>query len=173
MFGARRAAAALAGLAKALEEIGGEELERRHGEVQRLLQSDGVTYNTYDDPQGSQRLWLVDNIPLLMTGEEWSELAAGLEQRSRLLNALLADLYDQRLALRQGWLPPELVFAHPGFLPPCHRSLPEGRRWLIFHGVDLARGPDGVSRFTATAPSRPPAPGTPWKAASFWRGPCR
>ena len=133
-------------MVKILEALGGAELERRHGEVQRLLQSDGVTYNTYDDPHGSQRLWLVDNIPLLMTGEEWSELAAGLAQRSRLLNALLADLYGPRMAIRQGWLPPELVFAHPGFLPPCHRSLPEDRRWLVFHGVDLARGPDGVIR---------------------------
>lgn len=133
-------------MAKALEELGGEELERRHNEVQRLLQSDGVTYNTYDDPQGPQRLWLVDSIPLLMTGEEWSELAAGLAQRSRLLNTLLADIYGPRMTIRQGWLPPELVFAHPGFLPPCHQSLPDGRRWLIFHGVDLARGPDGVIR---------------------------
>ena len=133
-------------LAKALEDIGGVELERRHNEVQRLLQADGVTYNTYDDPQGSQRLWLVDTIPLLMTGEEWSELAAGLEQRSRLLNALLADLYGPRTAIREGWLPPELIFSHPGFLPACHKSLPAARRWLIFHGVDLARGPDGVIR---------------------------
>jgi len=44
-------------MAQSLEEIGGEELERRHGEVQRLLQTDGVTYNTYDDPQGPQRHW--------------------------------------------------------------------------------------------------------------------
>ncbi|MFZ1830326.1 MAG: circularly permuted type 2 ATP-grasp protein [Candidatus Competibacteraceae bacterium] len=133
-------------MAQSLETIGGEELERRHGEVQRLLQTDGVTYNTYDDPQGPQRHWLVDPIPLLMTGEEWTTLAEGLEQRSRLMNALLVDLYDRRLAIRQGWLPPELVYAHPGFLHPCHRSLPDGNRWLIFHGVDLARGPDGVFR---------------------------
>jgi uncharacterized circularly permuted ATP-grasp superfamily protein/uncharacterized alpha-E superfamily protein len=133
-------------LARFLEETGGEELERRLAEVQRLLQADGVTYNTYDDPHGSQRHWLVDPIPLLMTGEEWSVLAEGLEQRSRLMNALLADLYDRRLAIRQGWLPPELIHAHPGFLPPCHQSLPAGSRWLIFHGVDLARGPDGAFR---------------------------
>jgi uncharacterized circularly permuted ATP-grasp superfamily protein/uncharacterized alpha-E superfamily protein len=133
-------------MAESLEEIGGDELERRHGEVQRLLQTDGVTYNTYDDPQGPQRHWLVDPIPLLMTGEEWTTLAEGLEQRSRLMNALLVDLYDRRLAIRQGWLPPELVYAHPGFLHPCHRSLPDSSRWLIFHGVDLARGPDGVFR---------------------------
>lgn len=133
-------------ITQALEDIGGEELERRHGEVQRLLQTDGVTYNTYDDPHGSQRHWLVDPIPLLMTGEEWTTLAEGLEQRSRLMNALLADLYDRRLAIRQGWLPPELIYAHPGFLHACHRSLPDGHRWLIFHGVDLGRGPDGVFR---------------------------
>ncbi|HRX72347.1 MAG: circularly permuted type 2 ATP-grasp protein [Candidatus Competibacteraceae bacterium] len=133
-------------IAKSLEEIGGEELERRHGEVQRLLQTDGVTYNTYDDLRSSQRHWLVDPIPLLMTGEEWSELATGLEQRTRLMNALLADLYGQRLAIRQGWLPPELIYPHPGFLAPCHQSLPAGQRELIFHGIDLARGPDGVFR---------------------------
>ena len=133
-------------LLQSLEELGGRELERRHAEVQRLLQADGVTYNTYDDPRGSHRHWLVDPIPLLMTGEEWETLAAGLAQRSRLLNALLADLYSQRLTIRQGWLPPELIYAYPGFLPPCHQSLPAGCRWLIFHGVDLARGPDGVIR---------------------------
>jgi len=81
-----------------------------------------------------------------MTGEEWSDLAVGMEQRSRLLNALLADLYGSQMAIRQGWLPPELIYAHPGFLHACHQSLPEGCRWLIFHGVDLARGPDGLFR---------------------------
>jgi len=133
-------------LARFLEETGGEEMGRRYAEIQRLLQVDGVTYNTYGDPHGAPRRWLVDPLPLLMTGEEWSTLAAGMEQRSRLLNALLADLYDQRLAIRQGWLPPELVHAHPGFLHPCHLSLPAGSRWLIFHGIDLARGPDGQFR---------------------------
>ncbi|MCB1776844.1 MAG: circularly permuted type 2 ATP-grasp protein [Candidatus Competibacteraceae bacterium] len=133
-------------IAKSLEEIGGEELERRHSEVQCLLQTDGVTYNTYDDLRSAQQHWLVDPIPLLMTGEEWSELASGLEQRTRLMNALLADLYSQRLVIRQGWLPPELIYSHPGFLAPCHQSLPAGQRELIFHGVDLARGPDGVFR---------------------------
>jgi uncharacterized circularly permuted ATP-grasp superfamily protein/uncharacterized alpha-E superfamily protein len=133
-------------LARFLGEIGGKELERRHAEVQRLLREDGVTYNAYGDPRGAPRGWLVDLLPLLMTGEEWNALAAGLEQRSRLLNALLTDLYDQRRALRQGWLPPELVYAHPGFLHPCHQALPAGSRWLIFHGVDLARGPDGAFR---------------------------
>jgi uncharacterized circularly permuted ATP-grasp superfamily protein len=40
-----------------------------------------------------------------------------MEQRSRLLNALLADLYGPRLAIRQGWLPPELIYASPWLSP--------------------------------------------------------
>ncbi|MFO1370960.1 MAG: circularly permuted type 2 ATP-grasp protein [Candidatus Competibacteraceae bacterium] len=133
-------------LVRLLDGMGSEELAHRQAEVQRLLQEDGVTYNTYDDPHGSQRHWVVDTIPLLMTGEEWGVLATGLEQRSRLLNALLADLYGPRVAIRQGWLPPELVYTQPTFLHPCHQTLPEGRRWLIFHGIDLARSPDGTFR---------------------------
>lgn len=146
-------------LLRFLEEIGGVELKRRHGEIQRLLQADGVTYNSYGDPHGNAQRWLVDPIPLLMTGEEWTGLAAGLEQRSRLLNALLADLYDRRVVIRQGWLPPELVYAYPGFLHPCHQSLPAGHRWLIFHGVDLARGPDGVFRVYADRAQAPAGAG--------------
>jgi len=126
-----------------LEELGVEELERRYDEVQRLLQENGVTYNVYDDSRGAQRPWVVDPIPLLLTGEEWTEVEAGLAQRSRLLNCLLEDLYGPRNVIRQGLLPPELVYAHPGFLHACHGALPKGKRWLIFHAVDLARAPDG------------------------------
>ena len=133
-------------LARFLEETGGTELERRQTEIQRLLQADGVTYNSFGDPHGSRQRWLVDLVPLLMTGDEWNALATGLEQRSRLLNALLGDLYDRRLALRQGWLPPELIYACPGFIRACYQTLPAGSRWLTFHGVDLARGPDGAFR---------------------------
>ena len=53
-------------MARFLEGVGGVELERRYREIQRLLQADGVTYNTYDDPHGSQRHWLLDPVPLLV-----------------------------------------------------------------------------------------------------------
>lgn len=132
-------------LARFLEDTGLSELQRRRTEIQRLLQADGVTYNSYGKEATPQQ-WRLDPVPLLMSGEEWAMLAVGLEQRSRLLNALLADLYDRRLAIRQGWLPPELVYADPGFLHPCHQSVSLSNRWLIWHGIDLARGPDGVLR---------------------------
>lgn len=132
------------GLVHYLDSIGPEELSRRHEEVLRLLQENGVTYNVYDDPRDLQRPWIMDPIPLLITGEEWAVIEAGLVQRSRLLNRLLADLYGPRTVIRQGVLPAALIYGHPGFLHPCHESLPADRRWLIFHGVDLARTADGA-----------------------------
>jgi uncharacterized circularly permuted ATP-grasp superfamily protein/uncharacterized alpha-E superfamily protein len=123
----------------AFEEMGIEELERRNDELQRLLQENGVTYNVHGDSRDSQRPWVVDPIPVLMTSEEWAAIETGLQQRAQLFNLLLEDLYGPHTIIRQGLLPPELIYAYPGFQRPCHESLPQGRPWLVFHAVDLAR----------------------------------
>lgn len=130
-------------LMQTVDAMGVEELNQRYDDVQRQLQENGVTYNIFDGPRGSQRPWVVDPIPVLMAEEEWRSVECGLQQRTRLLNTLLADLYGPRTVIRQGLLPPELIYAHPGYLRPCHESLPEGIRWLTFHAVDLARAADG------------------------------
>ncbi len=64
-------------------------------------------------------------------------------QRARLLNAILADVYGSQTLLEQGVLPPELVFAHPGFLRPCHGLPVPNNCYLHFYAVDLGRDPDG------------------------------
>ncbi|TCO82064.1 putative circularly permuted ATP-grasp superfamily protein [Plasticicumulans lactativorans] len=130
-------------LLPALAAMGAEELTQRYDEAQRLLRENGVTFNAHEDSHGSQRAWTVDPIPLPIDGDEWAEIEAGLIQRSRLFERLLADLYGPRTVLRRGILPPELVHAHAGFLHAAWQSLPAGRRWLVFHGVTLARGADG------------------------------
>jgi len=56
----------------------------------------------------------------LISPAEWSQLEAGLIQRARLLNWILADLYGPQELLRGGHIPPALVFANPGFWRPCH-----------------------------------------------------
>ena len=47
---------------------------------------------------------------------EWSYLEAGLIQRARLLNTILADLYGPQKLLLNGDLPAALVFGNPAFL---------------------------------------------------------
>ena len=84
--------------------------------TRRLIVENGVTYNVYADPQGADRPWALDPIPLVLTGAEWQTIERGLAQRARLLEALLTDLYGPQRLLAEGVVPPGLVFGHPNFL---------------------------------------------------------
>src|SRR6267378_8324811 len=53
--------------------------------TRRLIVENGVTYNVYADPQGADRPWALEPLPLVLTTEEWREMEAGLAQRARLL----------------------------------------------------------------------------------------
>ena len=131
------------GFLRSVRELGGPELLRRWDAAQRLIHDNGVTYNVYGDPRGMDRPWQLDAFPLVVASEEWRGLRAGLEQRAVLLDLLLADLHGPQRLLHEGLLPAELVFAHPGFLRPCHGlALPEDRH-LHVYAADLARSPDG------------------------------
>lgn len=127
----------------ALEGLGLPELTRRWGEVQQLIRENGVTYNVYGDPRGMQRPWQLDPIPLLLPEAEARIIETGLIQRARLLERILADLYGPQQLLREGRLPPELVFGHPGFLRPCHGIVPPAQRFLHLYATDIGRAPDG------------------------------
>ena len=111
--------------------------------TRRLIIENGVTYNVYADPQGADRPWGLDPLPLVLTAEEWREIETGVAQRAQVLDALMADLYGPQRLLAEGVVPPELPFGHPNFLWPCHGITPKGGNWLHIYAVDLARAPDG------------------------------
>ena len=70
-------------------------------------------------------------------------IEAGLVQRAELLNLILADLYGPQALLKQGLLPPELIFSHAGFQRCCAGMRTPGGRPLVISSSNLARGPDG------------------------------
>ena len=78
-----------------------------------------------------------------MSSADWDTLEAGLVQRSRLLDAVLADLYGPRRAITGGVLPPQLLFAHPGYLRAARGIDVPGRHQLFMHGCDVSRAADG------------------------------
>ncbi|MGB6429236.1 MAG: circularly permuted type 2 ATP-grasp protein [Candidatus Acidiferrales bacterium] len=127
----------------ALSARGADELARRWQTARQRIRENGVTYNVYGDPLGMARPWNLDAIPLMILPAEWSQLEAGLIQRARLLNLILADLYGPQQLLRGGQIPPALVFANPGFWRPCHGIKVSGNTYLHLLAVDLARGPSG------------------------------
>jgi len=130
-------------LARALQGLGTDELQRRREEGSRLLRENGVSYNIYGDPNGYNRVWDLDPIPLVISSAEWAQIESGLIQRAELMDLILRDLYGPRELLKKGLLPPELVFGHAGFLRQCDGVRLAGERQLILYSANLARGPDG------------------------------
>lgn len=126
-----------------LDSVAPEEMHRRLDFVDRRIQENGVTYNVYADPNGSDRPWALDPLPLIIAPEEWAEVSAAVAQRARLLNAILADLYGEQKLLADGLLPPALVYGQHGYLWPCRGIKPPGGVWLHNYAVDLARAPNG------------------------------
>jgi uncharacterized circularly permuted ATP-grasp superfamily protein/uncharacterized alpha-E superfamily protein len=127
----------------ALSDLGPAEFARRWNTAREHIRENGVTYNVYGDPRGMDRPWNLDAIPLLIDAAEWRRIEAGLTQRARLLNTVLADLYGPQTLLRGGYLPPALLYANPGFWRPCHGIALPGQRHLSLLAMDLARSPDG------------------------------
>jgi uncharacterized circularly permuted ATP-grasp superfamily protein/uncharacterized alpha-E superfamily protein len=111
--------------------------------TRRLIVENGVTYNVYADPQGADRPWALDPLPFVLPAAEWQAIEAGVAQRAKMLNALLADLYGPQRLLAEGHLPAELPFGHPNYLWPCHGIRPLDGQWLNVYAADLARAPDG------------------------------
>lgn len=130
-------------LVELLNRMGPSGLGDRWHEGLRLIHDNGVTYNVYGDPRSAARPWPVDPIPFLIGNAEWSKIEAAIIQRATLLNGILGDIYGPQKLLREGKLPPEVVFEHPGFLRPCHGVEPPGGTWLHSYAADIARSPDG------------------------------
>jgi uncharacterized circularly permuted ATP-grasp superfamily protein/uncharacterized alpha-E superfamily protein len=119
------------------------EIESRLSVAQQHIRDEGITYTIYADPQGKDRPWALDELPLVLPGEEWATLSYGLAQRARLLNQLLADFYGPQRLLKEGVIPPEVVFGAGGWLPAAFGTQAPGEVFLHSYAADLLRSPDG------------------------------
>ncbi|MCW6508484.1 circularly permuted type 2 ATP-grasp protein [Lichenifustis flavocetrariae] len=117
------------------------ELMRRVASADRHMRDTGVTYRTYGD--ADDRPWPISPVPLLIDAAEWSTIAAGVAQRARLAEAVLADVFGPSRLVREGLLPAAAVAGSPDFLHPAVGVMPTGHRFLSLYAVDLGRGPDG------------------------------
>lgn len=141
----------------ATREHGHDEMQRTTGQLRRrwhgLLREAGtgdlagrvaaVAESRRGHPT-DRRSWRPDPLPLLLDEAEWQPLADAAAQRMELLDVLLTDLYGDRRLLTSGLLPPEVIAAHPGFLPPADGITLPGGRQLTLAAVDVARNADGT-----------------------------
>ena len=142
---------AWAELADAIAGRGRAGLNRLRSVVHGLIDNDGITY-TEVGPSGhglEPRPWSLDTLPIVISAADWEVLEAGLVQRSRLLDAVLTDLYGPRKLLTEGLLPPELLFAHPGYVRAANGIEVPGHHQLFLHACDVSRLPDGSFQVNA------------------------
>ncbi len=126
-----------------LRAIGSKELISKQADIDWLLEENGVTYNVYNDPKGLNRPWNLNIIPFIIHQNEWNTIEKGIQQRSEVLNLVLKDVYGKRELLSKGIIPPEVIYAHRGFLRPCDQIQYKTSKQLLIYAADLARGPDG------------------------------
>ncbi|MCA9249243.1 MAG: circularly permuted type 2 ATP-grasp protein, partial [Planctomycetales bacterium] len=125
-----------------LEQMGRPEFERRWGRAERQIAIDDLTFSPHDSGE-TARPWILDAIPLLMEEVEWRTISAGLEQRARLFEMILSDLFGPQTLLKERLLPPDVLYGHPGYHPTYLGLPPAGGRYLQFYAADIVRAPDG------------------------------
>ncbi|ADG94748.1 protein of unknown function DUF404 [Arcobacter nitrofigilis DSM 7299] len=128
---------------KDLEKAGIEKLEQKQIEIDWRLEDNGVTYNIYNDPNGTNRRWNLDPIPFVVTKEEWEEVSKGLAQRAKLLNLIFKDIYTEQRLIKEGIVPAEIIYGHKSFLPIVFNFENEDYYSMKFYATDISRGPDG------------------------------
>jgi uncharacterized circularly permuted ATP-grasp superfamily protein/uncharacterized alpha-E superfamily protein len=130
-------------LMESLQAIGPEELGRRWARAERRIRENGITYNIYGDPLGTNRPWRIDIVPLLIPADEWRFIEAGIIQRAQLLSLLLEDLYGAQKLVAHAHFPAALLYGNPAFLRPLAGVRVPVHSYLHMLAVDLARSPDG------------------------------
>jgi len=133
-------------LVQLFERLGPAEIDERRRMAERLLIGEGASY-TNDESDEASQAWRIDPVPLLWPRAEWTAVEAGLAQRARLLDALIADLYGPQRLLGEGVVPAELVYASSKFrwaaVAPTGAGRAPGPR-LATYAADLVR--DGQGR---------------------------
>jgi len=114
-------------------------IANRKREAEHFFRRIGITFNVYGDTQGAERLIPFDILPRVLTAEEWSILARGLEQRVNALNAFIRDAYGAREIVAAGIVPEELILQNPAFQPEMTRFTPPGDVHVHVAGIDIVR----------------------------------
>lgn len=145
------------GIVDDIEKAGLDLLKKKQAEIDWHLEDNGVTYNIYDDhDKPTNRSWRLDPIPFVIEEAEWEKIKIGLQQRAKLFNLILKDLYSEQRLIKENIVPAEVIFGHKGFATEVFDFGYKENFNLYFYATDIARGPDGkmwVINDKAQAPS--------------------
>ncbi|MBB3676671.1 circularly permuted type 2 ATP-grasp protein [Modestobacter versicolor] len=141
-------------VAQVLDGLGGVGVAAVVGAIAQERRMRGVVFGAFVDGRLVERPFPLCPVPRVLSAADWAHLSAGVEQRTRALNAFLADVYrpagrrrtdpDQHPeVVRAGIVPPWIVAASPGLRPGAVGLAAPGQPRITVSGLDLLHGPDG------------------------------
>lgn len=104
----------------------------------------GVTFAVYSDKaRGVERIFPFDLFPRIISAPEWAKLEKGVIQRNVALNLFIQDIYGKKQILRDGVVPPELIFSSQHYAKAMLGVKPVGNVYNHISGTDLIKHRDG------------------------------
>ena len=122
-------------------EYGESDAQNRFELATRHIRDTGVSYRIYGEE--TERSWPLNPLPLILGHREWAQIAAGIEQRATLIEAILQDVYGKAKLVGSGALPAAALTGSLDFIRAMRGVKPPGGRHMPLYAADLGRGPDG------------------------------
>jgi uncharacterized circularly permuted ATP-grasp superfamily protein len=126
-----------------LLELAPQELRRRRQEADLSFFNQGITFTVYGEEQGTERIFPHDLVPRIIPAAEWDTIERGLTQRITALNLFLKDVYNDGRILKDGVIPPVLVYTCKHFRRQMRGVAVARDIYVSVVGTDLIRKPDG------------------------------
>ncbi len=130
-------------VASRLKALGPAAFARRVRMADLTFRNQGITFTVYSDRRGVEKIFPFDLVPRLIPADEWDLIERGLTQRITALNLFCQDIYHEQRILREGIIPPELIYGAKMFRREMfHVNVP---RNIYIHicGTDLIRDKQG------------------------------
>lgn len=125
--------------------LGRENFLRLFEEAKTSFFNQGITFAVYSDTeQGTEKIFPFDLFPRIITPKEWAHLEQGVLQRTRAINAFIADIYHEQKIIKDKVIPAELIFSSKNYQKLMKGFSPPGDIYCHISGTDIIRHSDGA-----------------------------
>jgi uncharacterized circularly permuted ATP-grasp superfamily protein/uncharacterized alpha-E superfamily protein len=123
---------------KTLGSLSLDQLDRIFSMAEELREEEGNYITPREITQQEARsAGGFDLMPLVIGGDEWARIEAGLSQRVKAWNLFLRDIYSGQEILKAGVVPYEIVYSDPNFHRGCARLPGVTANYLQLAAFDL------------------------------------
>lgn len=122
-----------------LDAIPAEDVARKRREADILFRRLGITFAVYGEGGDTERLIPFDLVPRVLDAREWTQLAKGLIQRVKAINAFLRDVYHEGEILKAGRIPDDLVRNNAQYRPEMKGVAVAQGAYTTIAGIDIVR----------------------------------